>query len=253
MRLEAGGAYRVVDWYQLSHGQLISVTFGAASRLMIDPNPTVLQTLFGISSVDKDVLKQITVIGDLERAGKYKEAITALDQMPKAISESRLFMSKRVSLANMASDDELYRQALAKMAVLFGNDPAASFLLLDHYFYEGDLGKALQCISLMDSRVGVDGVTEQLRATLYFSKTKYDEGFSHARESIRLEPNRPEVYWLLALNYIHAGQFKNAIAIYQMIEQRFSRRFGPANFKGHDGMEAFVASAEFRKWMRGKQ
>ena len=252
VRQQKSGEYRIVDSFVLSQGQLLSVVLGAAARLMSDPNPTVLEMLFGVHSFDKNVLGQILALNELERNGKFKEAIAALDRMPKEISGSKLFMQKRVSYANMTQDVPLYREALAKLAASYGDDPTTSFLLIDYYFYQGDLDKALHGVSLMESRVGVDGVTEQLRATLYFSKAMYNEGFAHARESIRLEPDRQDMYWLLALNYIHAGQFKNAITIYQMVEKRFDYPLDSAGFKDKPEMKVFVASPEFKKWVRGK-
>lgn len=246
----AASELRATDWYQLTRGQLISKSVSVASKLLIDPNPGFIQSLLGVREFDTSSIKTLRSVGNLQRAGKYREALDLLDSLPASLLSVRIFATQRVFLASMTKDDVVYRKALAGMAEKFGNDPDAAMMLLDHYYYTGDIDKVLNCISLIEGRVGVDGLTELLRANILYSKERFAEMLAHAHESVRLEPDRLPPYWLVALGYIHLNQFDHAIETYSAIAKRFDYKFTRQDFAAKPELSDFVASTAFKKWLR---
>jgi len=240
--------YRVVDWYQLSTGELTSVTIAVASKLLFDPNPGLLKSLLGVTAVNDDLVARFKSIGQLEREHKFVEAIGVIEKMPPELANSRVLMVKAVTLASESGDDSRYRRALSRLAERHGNDPTLALMLLDHYFYEGNMEKALQSIAAMEARLGRDGVTELLKANIHLSKHQYDETISHAQQAILLEPNRPNAYFVLALGYISKEQYPMAIETYSTLGSKLGYRFTRAGFESDPKMKKFVQSAAFKSW-----
>src|SRR5215831_15222014 len=240
--------YRIVDWYQLSTGELTSATIAVASKLLMDPNPGFLKSLLGVSAVNDDLVVRFKSIGQLEREHKFVDAIGVIEKMPPELANSRVLMVKAASLASASGDDSRYRRALSNLAERHGDDPTLAFMLLDHYFYEGNVDKALQSIAAMEARLGRDGVTELLKANIHYSKHHYDEMVSHAQQAILLEPNRPNAYFVLALGYISKEQYPMAIETYSTLGSKLGYRFTRAGFESDPKMKKFVQSAAFKSW-----
>jgi len=242
------GALHAVDWHQLSTGELFSVSIGAVSRLMIDPNPGMLRSLLGVNKVDDTVLKQFVRLGELERSRKYVEALAALNALPTEIKESRILMIKGVTLASQSQREDLYRQQLAQLAQHFADDPSAAFMLLDHFYYEGDLEKALASLAAIESRVDRDGMTETLRANLYYSKGRYADMLKYAEAAVRIEPEYEDAYFTNALASALNGRFEEAVALYKTLADDFGYEFSRDNFTD-EALKAFVASPAFATWL----
>ena len=120
---DATGRYRAVDWFQLSRGELVTVTVGAVSRLMMDPNPDLLRSIFGLKKVDKQLIDQMRNVGTLQRTGKYAEALAAMEKLPEPVANSRPLLTARATAASLSGQDAAYRSVLAKLAQSYGDDP----------------------------------------------------------------------------------------------------------------------------------
>src|SRR6185436_19671016 len=71
------GRTRAVDWFQLSSGELISVTMGGLAQLFSSGDPGLVGRLFNVEKVDQTAVSKLRRIGELQRAGKYAEALVA--------------------------------------------------------------------------------------------------------------------------------------------------------------------------------
>jgi predicted Zn-dependent protease len=209
----------------------------------------MLGRLLGVQNVDKTALLNLQKVGDLQRQGKYAEALKVLQTLPPAISDSRIMLSVQASLAMLSKQDSEYARVLAKLAAKYSDDPAAAFKLVDHYFTTKDLPNMLRSLDTMEKRVGVDGVTRHLRAAAYCSTNDYTSCLRYADESCKLEPDRMAGYDVRATALVGLGRFPDAVAQYRDMEKGYGLQFTRAIFEEDPAFAKFVASPAFNGWL----
>jgi hypothetical protein len=245
----SGGHTRAVDWFQLSTGELISVTVGGFSRLFATSDPGLIGRLFNIDKVDQSWLIELRKVGDLQRQGKFAEALATIQKLPDPVANSRLMLSAQASLAMLAKDDAQYSRVLEKLAEKYSDDPAAAFKLLDHYLLQKDLPNTLKSIDTMEKRVGVDGVTRYLRAAAYVMCGDAQTGLRYAEESIKLEPELMNGHDIRGSALVGLGRFADAVSQYRDMEKRFGIRFTRNIFTDNPQFSRFVTSPAFNGWL----
>jgi tetratricopeptide (TPR) repeat protein len=247
---DAKGSPRIVDWAPLSSGELYSEVIGRMARILTEPAPGLIQNLLGMQQLDQATLKRMKTIAEMRRKGNLRGAFQEMEKLPEQIADSRVILVQRASLASEAGDDDAYRRLLARLEKLHGNDPAAAFMLLDHYFYEKDVPKCLQAITAIESRVGADGMTQLLRSNIYASAGMHKEAITSAKKAIDTEPDMSDAYFTLAQSHVVLGQFGDAIEVYSTLQDDFGYEFTKANFTEDATFNQFVASPQFKKWLR---
>ena len=246
----ADGRARAVDWYQVSTGELMSVTIGGVSQLFIANNPGMLERLLGTGAkVDPMLVTRLQKIGELQRAGKPAEALALLKQLPEPMGNSRILLSARASMASLAELPEEYDAALAMIAERYSDDPAASFMLIDYYFKRQDTPQVLKALSTLEKRVGVDGITCQLRANTHLIANDFKTALKYAEESIRLEPDRLEGHDARATILVRLARFADAVDAYRDMENQFGIKFTRDIFLQDPVFAPLVASTAFRAWL----
>jgi tetratricopeptide (TPR) repeat protein len=246
---DANGSVRIVDWAPLSGGELYSEVIGRMARILSDPAPGLIQTLLGIPKIDEATAKRMKAIAELRRKGDPRGAYEQMEKLPAVIADSRVMLSQRASLASEAGDDDAYRKVLARLEQLHGKDPAAAFMLLDHYYYTQDLDKVLRGITAIESRVGVDGMTQMLRANIYMMLGKHTEAVTYARKAIEVEPDMNKAYFTLAQSHVALGQFADAVKVYTTLQKDFGYQFTKENFAQDATFTKFIDSPQFKKWL----
>ena len=246
------GNYRAVDWLPMTFGDLVSTMVGSVSRVMTNPDRGLLESLFGITEFDPALVTKIKKINEFERAGKYHDAVGAIDSLPPKLANAKLFVFRRVTLASVANDEAFYRKALQKLADLYGNDPSASGLLIDYYILEGKTDDAVKAIGAMQNWAGADGVTEVLKANTYERGLRYKEMLSTAKRAVELEPDLLDGHSTLASAQLRNNLYNDAIVTYTNMESQFQLRFAAEHFADDPSATEFIKSAEFKKWMRSK-
>jgi tetratricopeptide (TPR) repeat protein len=249
VRPDGKGGAKIVDWAPLSGGELYSQIVGRMARILSEPAPGLIQTLLGMEQIDQETLKHMKLIGEMRRQGDLRGAYRAMEQLPPAIADSRFILVQRASLANESGDEAGYRKTLARLEQLHGKDPAAAFMLLDHYFLTKDLDKCLQAITTIESRVGVDGMTQMLRSNIYMTLGKHQEAVTYARKAIEVEPDMSTPYFTLAQSHVVLGQFAEAVEVYTTLQEDFGYQFTKDGFAKNETFAKFVASSQFKKWL----
>jgi tetratricopeptide (TPR) repeat protein len=243
------GRTRAVDWFQLSQGQLFSITVGALTRLFTAPDAGVLGRLFGLEKIDPETVATMTRFAEQKRKGQFREALATSRKLPDRIANDRVMLVVQASLAALAKDDAEYERVLGKIAARYSDDPGAAFMLMDHYFLKQDLPRFLKAIDAVEKRIGVDGVTRQLRAAGYYGLKDYATSLKYADESIGLEPGRLGGYDVRASALVGLGRFGDAIAQYKALEEDYELMFTREVFADDPMFEKFVASKEFKAWL----
>jgi tetratricopeptide (TPR) repeat protein len=243
------GRTRAVDWFVLSSGELVSVTIGSVAQMFTTTDAGLLGRLFGTDRVDAKSLAQLRKVGELQRAGKYAEALAQIRQLPDAMANSRVLLSAQATIAQMSKNDAEYTRVLATLAEKYSDDPATAFKLIDHYFTIKDRPRMLASLDTMEKRVGADGVTRNLRAAAYFATEDYANTLKHADEAIRLEPELMNGHDTRASALVGLARYADAIAQYQSLEKQFGLAFARDVFVSDPFFAGFVKSAAFRAWL----
>jgi Flp pilus assembly protein TadD len=249
VRPDGKGGVKIIDWAPLSGGDLYSQIIGRMARILSEPAPGLIQTLLGMEQVDQETLKRMKSIAEMRRKGDLRNAYLEMEKLPPAIADSRFILVQRASLANEAGDDAGYRKTLARLEQLHGKDPAAAFMLLDYYFLTQNLDKCLQAITTIESRVGVDGMTQMLRSSIYMTLGKHQEAVTYARKAIEVEPDMSTPYFTLAQSHVALGQFAEAIEVYTTLQEDFGYQFTQEGFAKSETFTKFVASPQFKQWL----
>jgi hypothetical protein len=249
LQKDGTGAYRIIDWFQLSRGETASVSIGAVARLLLDPDTDLIHRLFGVQQVDEKVLTQMRQIGALQRAGDFAGALAVIQQLPEPIASSRRILSTRAGLASLAGKNEAYKSALGAIAQHYASDPGAAFMLLDYYFFENQMDKALQAIAVIERRVGVDGMTNLLKANASLQRKDFDAGVAFAEQAIRLEPELAQSYVALGRGYVGEQKYPEAVSTYRLLMTRFGVKLTRETFLKDPTSAGFVQSDAFRKWL----
>lgn len=245
---DAAGRTRIVDWYSLSTGELLSTNVGALSRLLVDPNPSLLQSIFGIKSIDPATLKQLRYISDLRTRGDFRVAYFEMEKLPPELANSRIILTQRAGLASAFNDEERYRAMLEQLASRYSHEPATAFMLIDHYFYKQDYARCLDAIKQIEKRVGQDGMTSMLRANIYMLAKQWKEAAQSAREGIRIEPDFTGAHFTLVDALIGQEQFEEAVEQFKTLEAEFGYEFSSEAIEAEPTYAKFIKSKAYKNW-----
>lgn len=155
----------------------------------------------------------------------------------------------RSTLASLAGNKAEYQRILGVLAHKYSDDPGVAFLLIDYYFIQRQMDKAMQCVLTIERRVGSDGATNLMKANINMTSGAYAQGVALARQAIQLEPDLKDAYFTLAMNYVGLQQYPQAIAVYRSIARRFKVKFDRQHFEHQPRLAGLVQSADFQKWM----
>ena len=249
VRPDGKGGAKIIDWAPLSGGELYSEIIGRMARIISEPAPGLIQTLLGMQKIDEKTIERMRAIGEMRRKGDLRNAYLEMEKLPPEIADSRFILVQRASLASESGDDAGYRKTLVRLEQLHGKDPAAAFMLLDHYFMTKDLDKCLQAITAIESRVGVDGMTQMLRSSIYLTLGKHQDAVTYARKAIEIEPDMSTPYFSLAQSHVALGQFAEAVEVYATLQEEFGYEFSRDNFAKDESYAKFVESPQFKQWL----
>lgn len=253
VRRQLNHHYKVIDLYQLTAGQLLSDTIGSIAKLMMDPDPAIVKKLFGINQFDDDLLKQLVLMNKYAQQNKYEEAYQVFNDMPSAVRNARIMLTLGLSYVNYTGDDAKYKQLLGDLARYHSLDPAAAFMLIDHYVYQGDTHKALSSVNLIESKYGQDAALETIRANLYLISNDLKKSLISAKKGIALEPDFEEAYFSLAEGYIRLGRYQEAIDTFEMLVSLFGYQFSVESFNSEPTYFKFIDSKAFKNWSHIQQ
>jgi hypothetical protein len=250
LEADASGALKIVDWYSLSTGELVSASVGGLSRLLVDPAPSLLKSVFGLQTIDEETVKRLKNISQLRAKGELKQAYFELEKLPPEISNSRLILTQRAGLASTLGDEDLYRAMLEQLALRYSDQPGTAFMLIDHYMYKQDYARCLDSIGHVEKRVGQDGMTHMLRANIHFLSKSFDEAARSAREGIRVEPDFTGAHFTLVEVLIADGRFDEAVQAFETLETEFGYEFSRELLEAEPSYAKFIASKAYKKWQQ---
>jgi len=242
------GEYRAIDWYQLTRGRLASQSLGAMVRLTNDPDQSLLHRLFAMS-FNAETVEKLRQVGALEGQGKYAESVALMNQLPPELADSLEVLRLRVADASHAKDDAEYYRALGILARKYGDDPSVAVLLMDYYVKEKQVDKVQTGLTIIENRVGSDGLTNTLRSNFCQQTGAYDQGVAYARKAVELEPDLRRAWVALASGYLLQKNYPQVVATYRTLQTRFGLIFTRKQFESNPRFGPLVQSDAFKKWL----
>ena len=243
------GEYRVIDWYQLTRGRLASDSLGAMVRLMSDPDQSLLHRLFATTSFSADTVEKLRQVGALEHQGKYAESLALMNQLPPELADSVEVLRLRVADASRSKNDAEYYRTLGILARKYGDDLSVAMLLVDYYLKEKRFDKVQVGLTMIENRVGSDGLTNTLRSNFYQQTGEYDQAVAYARKAVQLEPDLRRAWVALASGYVLQKNYPQAVATYRTLQTRFGLNLTRKQFEGNPAFGPFLQSEAFKKWL----
>ncbi len=122
-------------------------------------------------------------------------------------------------------------------------------MLLDYYFFQNQMDKAMQAIEVIERRVGSDGMTNLLKANASLQRKDYDKGIAFAQQAIRLEPELAQSYVALARGYTGQQKYPEAVSTYRLLTTRFGVQLKRETFLKDPESASLIQSDAFRKWL----
>jgi tetratricopeptide (TPR) repeat protein len=243
------GAYRVIDWYQLTRGQMASDSLGALARLMTDPDQSFLHRLFATTPFSPDLAEKFKQISVLDHQGKFADALTALSQLPPEIADSLDVLRMRSAEAARLNNNQEYYHILDIMAAKYSNEPSAAMALIDYYIKNRQFDKAQTGITIIENRVGSDGMTNMMHSNIAQQAGNYSAAAAYGRKSVEVEPDFRRGWFALATSYVLLKDYPGAVSAFREMQTRFGAKYSRQVFVGKQGWDGFAQSDAFKKWL----
>jgi hypothetical protein len=237
----------VEDWYVFTAASLYSssVRFNLAT---IFKNESALLKLFGLPSIPTRDARVFIEMRDRLAKSDYGGAFKLLDRFPEEYRSSRQWAVMRVTYGGRAGKEH-YSQALRHLASRFGGDPDLQLLLIDHYFYEEQFGKALAAVAGLEQAVGgEDASTNGLKGSLLAALKRPAEAEAACRRGILLEADFKSAYWCLVSLALERNDGRLAVDALTQYEKAFDVRFDPAELARQELYQNISKSREFAAW-----
>lgn len=244
---QGGGTLKVVDFFPLSAGQMMSETLGVVSQMLYNPSESLFKQLFGSVEYNEKLGESFKRIAKFRAAGNYQAAYRVLQTIPENIRTKRVMMHTAIALASQLGEAE-YREQLVMLDKYYGNEKSAGFLLVDHHIYNGNFKRAQKSLDRIVGLIGEDSVLMLLKANTCLMAEDFTCSEQYARKAIAIEPRLENAYWNLINCQVHTKKYAQAIETLKFLEERFDYEFTAEDFAGEALYQDFIQSPEYKRW-----
>jgi len=240
------------DMYLYSTTRLFSEEIGAFSSLLSKPTGSLIRKMFGIETVDKDLLENIQKVSAHKIAGETEKALELMDKLPKAIRESSIFLLQYIELTPIESPE--YEKVVNRYIDIIGEEKVANLMLIDYYFLRGDSANALNAIQNLEKSIGGrDGFILLLKQNIFFQSGKYKSAIEYAERAIKGGDVFEETYWSLLNSHIALKEYAKAVNAIEQLEAIYGQSFSIEDFTSNPELEEFASSDEFLDYFASKE
>lgn len=230
---------RIRDVYSYTQGDWLSSLLASSIDAMSDEGGGGL-----------DAAHTLRHSRELQKDGKFTEALAAIDSLPPSVRNSRLVEGARVRIADQISQDQ-YKQALDEVGRLFPNDPSIALLEVDGAFLRGDYDAALKNIDILDKAIGGDPFQDAIRAEVYLKRNQpgdLDRAADSAEAAIKAEPTLAKGWWARLDTAVHRKQYRLAIETIEHLQSAFGATLTDEALHKIPEYAEFLASPEYLDW-----
>jgi hypothetical protein len=252
IRYYASSAAAVEDWYMFTAASLYSsaVRFNLATLFKSE---SLLYKVLGARAVSPGDARAFMEVRDSLARDDFAGAFEALERFPEAYRKSRQWALMRVTIGGRAGE-ERYREALRYLAAGFGGDADLQLALIDHYFYENQLERAIAAVGALEKAVGgEDASTNNLRGSVFTALKRPAAAEAACRRGMALEADYKPAYWCLVQVAIERNDGRLAVDALTAYEKAFGMHFDPALLAQQEGYAAIGRTPEFAAWARARR
>jgi tetratricopeptide (TPR) repeat protein len=243
------GNLRIVDWYDYSMGQNYTDSLRQII-VLASPSSSMLQRFFGFA--DEDTSQLLEAFKALS-ARDFNQFFKVAETLPPDIKNSRIMLLMSVQIAQQSGDMNRYQMTLRSLATHFRNDPTLAFILLDHFFLEGNYDVAIELIEKLQNHMGVeDSGILGMKANALLMAQKLDESAAAGRKAVELEPTLEAPYWSLLKAYALSEKYAEAVSVAMQIEKNFGYILDTNAFAADADYQKFMQSKPFTAWQKSR-
>lgn len=235
-----GKDVKIVDLYSFAQGDWLSNILSSGMNAMSE------QGLGGSLTASSQLQKS----RELQKAGKFAEALAALDALPKQVHDSRMVQMARLRVADQLSADA-YKQALDELAKLFPNDPSVALVDVDGSFLRHDYTAALADIDTIDASTGGDPFQDAIRAEVLLKRDApgdVDKAAEAAERAIKTEPTLAKGWWSRLDVAVRRKQYPLAVDTMKHLKAEFGAKLDDTALHTLPEYTEFLASPEYAAW-----
>ncbi len=245
--VEDGDTVKFADIFLGNTGQWLTDRIGAIGQLVVNPNQTILDRLFGADGYDpKLVLSTISEVGELYRSGEFEKAYRAINRLPDVVRNNKAIVDISIQLSQGISES-VYDDELRRLAKYHSEDPAAVFMLIDYYILVEEYERGDKAIDTLMGEYGEDGILYMLKASFRLLDEDQAGVAQYTTKGIEVEPDYENNYWLKFEAHVQLEQFSEAVDTLKLLEERFDYYFTVDNFS-EDSYQKFANSNAYRSW-----
>lgn len=205
----ADGAVKVDDIYIYTNGQTLVQTLAQ----MID----VLMGDTSVVSAFENISEQIST--------DPAKAMASLEAMPQKAQKTKPLQLLKIQAAS-GIDDATYESAISEYEKLFPGDPSLNLVSIDGFIVRKNYTAALETIDRLDKSVGGDDYLDELRVSLLLEEGKdLGRATAIAEKSLQTNPESEDAHYLLLGVHVANQNFGGAVAVMQMMGERFELVF----------------------------
>jgi len=180
-------------------------------------------------------------------AGKHRQVLKELDQLPDAARNHRPLLLLRHDAAGQVGKKE-HDEALAEYEKLFPDDPAIDLHAIDPLLERQEFDQAVRRIDRIEKTIGGDSFLKVLRGQIYLQQEKWDAARNEGAKAVALEPTLFEGYSLQISVSLQANDHKETASLLKQIDSRFEV---DVDVLARDPAFAeFVKSPEYAAWKK---
>lgn len=235
-----GKDVKLVDLYSFAQGDWLSDLLSSGMDAMSEQ---------GVDG-SMDAASQLKKSRELQKDGKFAEALATIDALPKEVHNSRMVQMARLRVADQLSEDA-YKQALDELAKLFPNDPSVALVDVDGAFLRGDYTGALKDIDTIDAAVGGDPFQDAIRAEVLLKRNApgdQDKAADTAERAIKTEPTLAKGWWSRLDVAVRRKQYPLAVETMTHLQQSFGAKLDDAALHTLPEYAEFLESPEYAAW-----
>lgn len=218
-------------------------------QLKAAEDPSMLNRLFRSAGLTKNDSGKFGSLLDQAKHKNWPGVISAYDNLPQKMKESRLCLMFLYNAAMSLKDDAKLSRVVEDLRKYCTNDPGIDLLSLDYYIERKEFGKAMAALESLDRAVGGDPYLDVLRGSVAFQAGDYDQAIAAGNRAAERDPNSDGALFVVARATQAKRDFAQTAAAFKKLQAL--GLVTPADVAAAAEFTAFAASPEFQAWQSG--
>lgn len=185
---------------------------------------TLVETLEQMIDDDRAIIAAFNALGN-KMTTDPKGALAELAALPKSVQESKPLQILRIQAAS-SQDDTTYEAAVSDYERLFPGDPGLHLVSINSYVLRKSYQAALQTIDELDAHLEGDPQLDGMRVSILLEEGKdLTRATALAEKLVQASPESEDAHYLLLGAHVDSHNFAGAVAIMQLMGERFDLVF----------------------------